>query len=83
VWGAVYLVAAAVLALSRTDLQIIAGHGLLGLLYLIWGLSLAYTVVVDTAAPWGSPVHVLAIAAIHLIALYRFRRAVTGSSASR
>jgi hypothetical protein len=78
-WGILYLVGAVLLMSSRSPAQMVAGHGFLALLYLVWGLSTAATGVTGQLAAWGSPVHVLAIACVHLLALWRARSATVAA----
>lgn len=73
--GAAYIAGAVLLASSRSDRQAIGGHGFLALLYLIWGLGNMASLLTGQLDVWGNPIHVLAIASVHLIALWRARRA--------
>jgi hypothetical protein len=68
IWGAVFVLAAALLAAGRST----AGHGVAAVAYLFWGGYLAQTIFTGQIAGWGAPVHTIVLAApLHLLALWR------------
>jgi hypothetical protein len=82
-WGALYLIGAVVLAISRTQRQLVTAHGYLSLVYTVWGLCALLPITYGMLDALGDPTHVLAVAGVHLIALWRARRAELALRAGR
>lgn len=78
VWGLLFIVGGLLLGASRSPTWVMAGHGFCALLYIVWGAATAWTAITGTLSGVG-PVHVLALAAVHMMALWRLRVAALGS----
>lgn len=75
VWGALFLFGGVLLASGRRLVPHFGGHGVLALLYFVWGLATLSTAFTGSLNAWGGPWHVLALAGLHFYGLYRRSRA--------